>query len=325
MKKKIGLLGPICILSGVLALVGCGKKQKEIREVQGSLTVTTSSENLEKSTTEEPTTEEITTEEPTTEEPTTVDSVPPVFTGVEDKEIEIGQSISYKSGVKAVDDIDGEVEFTVDKSKVKLDQVGTYVVKYSAKDSAGNEVIAEMKLTITERPEITEELVREMTRKVMKNIINDSMSDWEKCYKLWKWCGSHILYSRTGGDRTTKYHGAYEALKYRKGDCFVYYALYSVMLDEIGVENIKVARVGGNSNHWWNLVNLGDGWYHCDSSPRTLGDSYKCFMQTDEQIAAYTADYTVRYPDHPNYFTFDPTLYPDRETKIVFENGKKVE
>ena len=77
---------------------------------------------------------------------------------------------------------------------------------------------------------------------------------------------------------------------------------------------MEVRRVGGTSDHWWNLVNLGNGWYHCDSSPRRKKDTYRCFMQTDIQIQAYTDS----RPEHPNYYVFDETLYPERATEIVY-------
>jgi hypothetical protein len=75
---------------------------------------------------------------------------------------------------------------------------------------------------------------------------------------------------------------------------------------------MRVTRVGGSSNHYWNLVNCGDGWYHFDCSWRIHGDYYVTFMKTDAEVAAYTDDYTRRYPNHPNYYTFDPSLYPER-------------
>jgi hypothetical protein len=37
-------------------------------------------------------------------------------------------------------------------------------------------------------------------------------------------------------------------------------------------------------------------------------------MQTDAQVAAYTR----AYPEKPNYYTFDETLLPERETTIIY-------
>ena len=45
-----------------------------------------------------------------------------------------------------------------------------------------------------------------------------------------------------------------------------------------------------------------------------MGDPYLCFMQTDAQIAEYTKNHTKK----PNYYTFDPDLYPERATEIIF-------
>ncbi len=46
------------------------------------------------------------------------------------------------------------------------------------------------------------------------------------------------------------------------------------------------------------------------------GDTYLCYMQTDAQVQAYTDS----YPKHPNYYTFDGSLYPERAVNVIFGN-----
>jgi hypothetical protein len=37
-------------------------------------------------------------------------------------------------------------------------------------------------------------------------------------------------------------------------------------------------------------------------------------MQTDAQVQSYTDS----YPQHPNYYVFDTSLYPERGEEIIF-------
>lgn len=246
------------------------------------------------------------------------DTTPPVIMGVQDMYIYEGDSVAYKKNITVEDNSSDEIQLLVDNSKVNINKAGEYPVYYSATDLSGNTTEVQAKIYVEPQPVIDEEYITPLADQIIKAVITDDMSDWDKAYALWKWCREHISYTHTSGDRTSVWTGAYEGLKKRCGDCYAYYATYAVLLDRVGIENMQVSRVGGTSNHWWNLVNVGDGWYHCDASPRTEGDKYKCFMQTDEQIGNYTEMYTEKHPEKPNYYTFDESLYPERAVKIVF-------
>lgn len=161
--------------------------------------------------------------------------------------------------------------------------------------------------------DLSEEYVRPMVEQVVSSVVTENMSDWDKEYALYYWCVENLSYSAEGIDGTM-WEAAYQAIKKKQGDCYVYSGTYAALLTVAGIDNRMVYRVGGLTEHRWNLVNTGAGWYHCDSSPRRKGDAYICFMQTDSQVAVYTAS----YPEKPNYFVFDTTLYPERATAIVF-------
>ena len=242
------------------------------------------------------------------------DTTPPVISGAKDLTIHVGGSVSYREGIELTDNGAGNVALTIENGDVDMSKEGEYPVCYVATDSAGNTARAWVMLYIMEASdEEMMEKVDQLADELIGQLIGDDMSKWDTCYMLWKWCQTHIKYSFAAGDRTL-YGGAYEGLHKRTGDCYVYYATFTVLLQKCGIDTIKVARVGGTSHHWWNLVNLGDGWYHCDCSPRRNGDYYECFMQTDAQVQAYTES----YKEHPNYYTFDGSLYPERATEIVY-------
>lgn len=244
------------------------------------------------------------------------DTKAPVIKGTKDITIYAGDSVSYRKGVTATDDVDGKVDLSIDSSKVDRDTPGTYVVTYSAVDAAGNRAKKEITLTVLEKKVIGEEDVIPLADKVIADVVPEGTSKYDTAYKLFRWCKKNLTYSYSAGDRSSVWAGAYEGLHDKTGDCFVYYATYEVLLTRAGIDNMKVSRVDGDSNHWWNLVNTGNGWYHCDTSPRNKEHPYTCFMQTDEQVAAYTES----YPEKPNYYNFDSSLYPERATEIIYGN-----
>ena len=253
---------------------------------------------------------------PTAEPTKTPDVQAPVIEGLSDKTVYTGETISYKKGIKVTDDTDDDVTLEIDTSLVDLDTPGEYTVTYTATDAAGNvtrESITVLVLILDSK----EAEVDRLADVLLKKLITEDMSKWDICYKLWNWCRTNIQYAYSAGDRSSVYAGAYEGLHDRAGDCYAYYATFTVLLQKCGIETIEVRRVGGESNHWWNLVNLGDGWYHCDSSPRKKGHTYKCFMQTDAQIQEYT-DF---YKEKPNYYAFDGSLYPERETTVIYDGN----
>lgn len=243
-----------------------------------------------------------------------VDTTEPVIEA-KDITVEMGTNVSYRKNVSVTDNSGVEPSLKIDNSQVNTSVPGSYPVYYTATDAAGNVATVQVSLTVVERKDVTEEMVFQEADDLIAEIITPEMSQWDIAYTLWNWCRKNIRYSYATGDRASIYAGAYEGLHDRNGDCYVYYATLAVLLDRVGIENMCVQRVGGTSDHWWNLVNIGDGWYHCDASPRNENHTYRCFMQTDEQLQWYT-DY---YKEHPNYYTFDPESLPERATTVVFE------
>lgn len=314
----------IVLFCGIL-FAGCRREEMETVSTLQDSTAENSREAVDASpmnppleASKESTPEQSPTPTPTpTPEPTPEpDTEAPVILGVSDITVYLGDSISYRKNISVTDNSGETISLEIDNSAVVLNQLGSYPVIYTARDSAGNVATLEATVNVVERPAVSEESVSALADELIAELTTPEMSNWDKAYVLWNWCRTEINYSYTSGDRSSIWAGAYEGLHNRRGDCYAYYATYSVLLTRLGIENICVSRVGEGSNHWWNLVNLGDGWYHCDPSPRKKEHMYKCFMQTDAQIQAY-ADF---YVEHPDYYTFDTALYPERATEVVFES-----
>lgn len=228
------------------------------------------------------------------------DQEPPVFSGVRDKTVYVGDSVSYKKNISVIDNKDEDLTFEVDSSKVNLKKVGTYEVRYSAIDSAGNKAEATSIITVEEFL-VSDEMLYEAVDKILAEITNDSMTKREKAKEIYQYVRGHVAYTGSS-DKSDWKKEAYRGIKNAVGDCFTYYAVSEAMLTRAGIENMKVTRVGGRTKHFWNLINCGDGWYHFDSCPHK--DKIQSFMLTDAEVEEYTKK------RGNNYYTFDKSLYP---------------
>ena len=107
-----------------------------------------------------------------------------------------------------------------------------------------------------------------LTADVLDRIVWDDMTRLEQARAVFDYVHDHITY--TGhSDKSDWKTGAYTGLTTGKGDCFTYYAVSRALLTALGIDNLAVERVGGETRHFWNLVNCGDGWYHFDACPRS--------------------------------------------------------
>lgn len=228
------------------------------------------------------------------------DTDPPVFSGIHDITIYEGQAISYKKNITAIDGKDGEVDFKVNSSKVKPKKPGSYEVIYTAVDEAGNEAVEKIIVTV-KKLEITEDAVNSLADEILENITEPDMTKQEIAYEIFKYVKGSIAYTGTS-DKTNVVKEAYRGIKSKVGDCFTYYALSEVLLTRAGIENMRVTRVGGKTQHFWNLINCGDGWYHFDSARNS--DGTETFMMTDAEVEKLTKK------RGRNYYVFDTDQYP---------------
>ena len=229
-----------------------------------------------------------------------VDQEAPVIQGIVDKAVFIGDSISYKKGVTITDNVDKDPKFTVDSSKVNLKKAGTYTAVYHAKDSAGNEAVK--KITVTVQVfKATREVVNAKCDEILAKIVTEAMTKREKAYAIYSWIRQHISYSGDS-DKSDWLAEAYRGMTTCSGDCFTYFAAAQALLTRAEIENKEVTRVGGRTRHYWNLINCGDGWYHFDSCPNK--DHKETFMMTDKEVELLTSS------RGNHYYTFEKEAFP---------------
>jgi len=260
-------------------------------------------------------------------QPSDADTAAPVITGTEDKTIYVGDSVSYRTGVTVTDDHDPNPVLDIDSSAVDPQKAGTYQVTYTATDASGNTSTATITVTVQEKnDEVLSEELQQKLQQVktdaylyLKQIKNDaakrhnkdveSLTDSEIANEIWLWVNWNLDYTGES-DKSSWILGAYQYFETHKGDCFTYFAASKALLDEAGIKNMDICKSDtSHSDHYWNLVDLGDGWYHFDATPRD-GDGDYFFMVTDEQLDGYSAA-------HENSHIFDHDAYPARATKVI--------
>lgn len=229
------------------------------------------------------------------------DTQPPVITGAVDLFAYLGNKINYKSGIKVHDDYAVSPKLTVDSSQVNLNAEGTYPVIYYATDDVGNQSSVTIYVTIKQRV-INEEEVYRLADEVLARIITPGMTPYDKVSAIYDWVRGHVSYINHS-DKGNWVKAAFEGLESRKGDCYVYACTSKALLTRAGIDNRDIEKIPVNTIHYWNLVNIGEGWHHFDATPRKGTKLRFCYM-TDAELMAYSVA-------HNNTHYYDRNVYTD--------------
>lgn len=222
--------------------------------------------------------------------------------------VTVNGSLSYKKSISVGDNCDSssEIKLEIDNSGVDLSTIGNYQILVTATDTAGN--IAQKEITVQVVEESMEvhtlEEINGYCDALLEKITNDSMSMREKAEAIYQWTFYNISYE----DNSTKddwLQGAYNGLVRKSGDCYTYAATAKALFERIGLEPLvirkEVTEYTSSNNHWWLILDLGDGYYHVDPTRRK--DKTEFFMWTDEQIKEYS-------DTHGGSHNFTRDLYP---------------
>lgn len=220
-----------------------------------------------------------------------------------DIEIETGGSISYRNAITYSDNIDSQEDLilSVDNTQVDTAKAGVYTVPFTVTDKAGN--VANGSLTVTVKNPVTpqEQEVYDRADEVLAGILTDDMDMTQQARAIYDWIRSNVHYTNHS-EKDSWVQGASEGLVNGQGDCFVFASTAKVLLTRAEIPNIDVVKATTNPSHFWNLIDVGDGWYHYDTTPRKDGSEF--FMWTDAEIEAYSKE-------HDNCHNFDRSLYPE--------------
>ena len=217
------------------------------------------------------------------------DTEPPIIEGELQNVVYIGEPVSYRKYVTVTDNKDEKIELEVDSSAVNLNQIGSYTVIYKATDSSGNTAEKKVLFVVEEKPQqmIEQEKVEEQADQILAEIIKDGMTPREKAREIYNWVRGHISYDGNYENNTDWVKGAFDGFQSRRGDCYVYFGVTKALLNGADLENIDIVKEGGG--HYWSMIDLGEGWYHYDTTPRKTGGEF--FMMTDAELTAYSDKY----------------------------------
>lgn len=228
------------------------------------------------------------------------DKEAPVIHGAVDLIIYAGDTVSYKKDVTVTDNSTDGLSLDVDTSQVNTRAEGVYPVTYVARDAAGNTDTVTVNLTVKARKYDIDE-VNSLGDSVLANILTPEMSDMDKLHAIYSYIMGHISYINDS-EKGDWVQAAYEGLMNRKGDCYVYASTAKLLLTRAGIKNMDIEKIPSDTLHYWNLVDIGDGWYHFDTTPRK--DHPTIFMWDDRQMMEYSES-------HDKSHNYDHALYPE--------------
>lgn len=230
----------------------------------------------------------------------------------DDIHVIVGGTVAYKKAIRAYDNVDTAEQLTItaDNSQVDLNTVGDYPYTATVTDRNGNAGTAAATVHVLEADAEVADIdeVNRLADEILSEIITDDMGGKDKLRAIYKWVRANTSYS--GHAQEEDYTlGAYQGFTEHTGDCFTYAAQAKFLLTRAGIENIDVVKVvpEGSTDiptHFWNLVNIGEGWYHLDCTPRKDGSTF--FYLTDAELAEYS-------DSHNGTHKFDHSLYPEIE------------
>ena len=230
------------------------------------------------------------------------DKEAPVIEFVKETKLYIGDSASYKSYVKVTDNCKDEPELTIDAADVDINKTGIYNVTYTATDCSGNSSSKTMELVVCERAYSLDE-VNAIADDILARIITPDMTTLEKTRAIFDYVKGHIGYI-SFSEKGDYVRSAYEGFTTGRGDCYVYASASKVLLTRAGITNMDIERIpAGTTMHYWNLVDVGDGWgwYHFDTTPRK--DRPVIFLWDDTKMKQYS-------DTHNNSHNYDRSRYP---------------
>lgn len=153
---------------------------------------------------------------------------------------------------------------------------------------------------VTAPPPAVPEDLSDLAEGVLEEIFTEDMSELDKVNAIYDYISGNMAYLNFSAKGSWT-EAAQEGLRTLSGDCYVYACTAKLLLTEAGIPNMDISKSTSSGDHYWNLIDLGGGWYHFDATPRI--DRPRIVLWNSKQLA----DYSLR---HGNTHDYDPSLYP---------------
>lgn len=204
--------------------------------------------------------------------------------------------IQYKGDTQRIEQL---VEEAYENAIKRDDYVYGHISKHSIRFEYGRKtakIFGEQSYLMTpEQASYVEMNVQEIVASINKK----SLSDVEKVRAV----NDYIVANTAYTDQTNASpHSAYTVLAEHGGVCQGYALLAHSMLQKLGLETKYIVGYVGQEGHAWNLVKLGDQWYHLDTTwndpvpDRKGAVRYQYFLVDDRTMAK---DHTWIAKDYP--------------------------
>lgn len=224
--------------------------------------------------------------------------------------VTVGGTVAYKKNVRAYDNVDADDTLTIEiiRDGVDLNTEGQYTYTANVTDASGNtgSDTATIHVLPADANVANIDEVNDLADAVLEKILKEDMTKKEIIKAIYDWIRKNTRYS-TYDQESDYVLGAYDGFTDHTGNCFTYAAMAKFLLTRAGIDNIDIVKVvpeGATDipTHFWNLVNIGEGWYHYDVTPRKDGSTF--FYITDAKLHEYS--------DNHNYtHRYDESLYPE--------------
>lgn len=197
----------------------------------------------------------------------------------------------------APDELDSGGLTAVMEAAIYEDDYTAYTIASYAVESLSSGRRTELSVSAEYREQAAQSrYVQEEAARIVASLITPDMSDHQKIKLIHDWVVLNVEY-----DESLQRYTAYEALTEGTAVCQGYALLTHAMLAAAGLENRIVEGTIASGNHAWNLVKLGDAWYHLDTTsddpvPDEQGRVlYGYYMKTDRELRA-THSWEMKYP-----------------------------
>lgn len=151
-------------------------------------------------------------------------------------------------------------------------------------------------------------LLQDYAASVAAEITDDTMTLEQKCDAIYDYLWEDFVYNQTSETDLKTVEAGMKAFDLKRGNCYVLYAKAHYLYQAIGVKDMLVTGIrsgeGGPVKHWWNMIKVGDRYYHVDSTPFNSQRGWNR-LTTEEFLAEGREDSTIGYVHQ-----FDQGNYP---------------
>ncbi len=176
-----------------------------------------------------------------------------------DVETALLEALSYDDYLRSLDDAYGyQMTKSLSDNEIGMSQVAVDLIWLSSREQ--------------------ENVVDQYVEDQLKALKLEGLSDYHRAFKILEFIDQTFTY-----DKELKIYDAYTMIQTKKGVCQAYSELYYKMLQgaALEVENQEGQITG---NHLWNLVKIGDNWFHADATNSHASDNYFLFLKGNQTL-----------------------------------------